>query len=251
MRGRDVVDPLVNGLLERAGWRTSAANPLRVGWVDLAKVPRLAEAGAAGGALGMTFLPGKQRDGWTGMHWRDLRADVARLRGEHRVDTFLLLVEDHELDAARVPEIAAVMAGEGIDFLRYPIVDMDVTKDREALRLTLDDVLARIVAGQRVVVACRGGMGRTGTIVGCLLRDGGLDGNAAIKLTRASRKNTIERDTQEVFVALGTGRPARCCDDSGGALCDPAGRQRPQVAVRVRFSVVVPSEHLDAWPGRD
>ncbi len=201
MRGHDVADPLVERLLERQGWRTSTLNPLRVDWVDLAKVPRLVDAGEAGGALGMTFLPGKQRDGWTGMHWRDLRADVARLRGEHGVDTFLLLVEDHELENARVPEIADVMAEEGIDFLRYPIQDMHVTEDREALRLTLDDVLARIVAGERVVVACRGGMGRTGTIVGCLLRDGGLDGDAAIALTRTSRKDTIERDTQEAFVA--------------------------------------------------
>ena len=70
----------------------------------------------------------------------------------------------------------------------------------DGLRRTLDDVLSRLRAGESVVVACRGGLGRTGTIVGCLLRDGGLDGDAAIALTRASRKNTIERDTQERFV---------------------------------------------------
>ena len=93
-----------------------------------------------------------------------------------------------------------MLAGEGIDLLRFPIVDMTVTADRDGLRAMLDDVLARIAAGQRVVVACRGGMGRTGTIVGCLLRDGGLDGDAAIALTRASRKDTIERDIQERFV---------------------------------------------------
>jgi ADP-ribosyl-[dinitrogen reductase] hydrolase len=201
MRGREIVDPLVDGLLALQGWRTSTLNPLRVDWVDLAKVPRLAGAGEAGGALGMTFLPGKQRDGWTGLHWRNLRVDVATLRAEHRVDSFLLLVEDQELEAARVPAIAAVMTGEGIDVLHHPIRDMHVTEDREALRLTLDDVLGRLRAGQRVVVACRGGMGRTGTIVGCLLRDGGLDGDAAIVLTRKSRKNTIERPIQERFVA--------------------------------------------------
>ena len=122
------------------------------------------------------------------------------MRNEHGVDTLLLLVEDHELEAARVPNIAEAMAGQGIELLRFPIVDMDVTSDRDGLRRTLDDVLSRLQAGKSVAVACRGGLGRTGTVVGCLLRDGGLDGDAAIALTRASRKNTIERDTQERFV---------------------------------------------------
>jgi ADP-ribosylglycohydrolase len=201
MRGREVVGPLVDGLLKTAGWRTSTHNPIRVDWVRLASVPGLRKAAKAGGRLGMTFLPGKQRDGWTGMHWRDLVADARSLRQDHRVDIFLLLVEDHELRDARVPGILAGMAGEGIRVVRFPIVDMDVATDREALRLTLDDVFGRIRAGKVVVVACRGGLGRTGTIVACLLRDGGLGADAAIALTRASRRQTIERDTQERFVA--------------------------------------------------
>ncbi len=200
MRGREVGDPLVDRLLALHGWRTSTTNPIRVGRVDLADVPRFRGVAAAGGRLGMTFLPGKQREGWTGRHWRTLEADAARLRGVDGVDTLLLLVEDHELRAARVPGIADVMAAAGIQLLRFPIIDMQVTPDRDGLRAILDDVLGRLVAGETVAVACRGGMGRTGTIVGCLLRDGGLAGWDAIELTRASRKHTIERETQEQFV---------------------------------------------------
>ena len=111
-----------------------------------------------------------------------------------------LLVEDHELEAARVPDIADAMAAAEIHLVRFPIVDMQVARDRNGLRIVLDDLLARLTAGETVVVACRGGMGRTGTIVGCLLRDGGLDGQAAIDLTRASRKHTIENPAQERFV---------------------------------------------------
>jgi len=176
-------------------------SPIRVDWVDLASVPGLRGAAATGGRLGMTFLPGKQRDGWTGLHWRDLRSDVARLRDEHNVDTFLLLVEDHELEAARVPGIADAMAAAGIDLQRFPIVDMSVTDDRDGLRRVLDDVRARLEKGQRVAVACHGGLGRTGTVVGCLLRDAGLDPAATIALTRGSRHGTIENVTQERFVA--------------------------------------------------
>ncbi|MGK2849811.1 MAG: ADP-ribosylglycohydrolase family protein [Candidatus Limnocylindrales bacterium] len=200
MRGREIADPLVDRLLALHGWRTST-NPIRVDWVDLGRVPGLRGVAAAGGRLGMTFLPGKQGEGLTGMHWRTLAADVPRLAEAHGVDTLLLLVEDHELDAARVPGIADVMAAAGIDLVRFPIRDTSVTRDRDGLRAVLGDLVTRLAAGQSVAVACRGGWGRTGTIVGCLLRDGGLDARDAIALTRASRPGTIENSTQEAFVS--------------------------------------------------
>lgn len=204
MRGREIVGPLVDRLLATADWRTSTTNPIRVNWVDLASVPGLRGAAGAGGRLGMTFLPGEQRDGWSGLHWRDLESDVRVLRQDHGVDALLLLVEDHELEAARVPHLASAMASQDIELLRFAIVDMEVTTDAPGLRRTLDEVLTRLREGKSVAVACRGGLGRTGTVVGCLLRDGGLDGDAAIDLTRASRKHTIERDTQERFVRAWT-----------------------------------------------
>jgi len=36
--------------------------------------------------------------------------------------------------------------------------------------------------------------------VGCLLREGGLSGPDAVRLTREARRNTIERGTQVAFV---------------------------------------------------
>ncbi len=172
-------------------------DPIRVDWVDLARVPHLA---ATPGRLGMTFLPGKHGDGYTGRHRRDLRADVARLRETYSTGTFVLLVEDHELEFLEVPDIADVMAASGIDLIRHPIRDGGIPRDRVALARMLDVIRAGLADGDTVVVACRGGLGRTGTVVGCLLRDGGLDGTEAIALTRASRHGTLENDDQEGFV---------------------------------------------------
>jgi protein-tyrosine phosphatase len=148
----------------------------------------------------MTFLPGKQRDGWTGLHWRDLQTDVAGLSEVHGVDTFVLLVEDHELDASRVADIADAFTAHGIRLVRFPIRDVDVTDDPEALRSVVDDLRTEIDAGRSVVVACRGGLGRTGTVVGCLLRDAGVDAERAIELTRRSRPGAIETASQAEFV---------------------------------------------------
>ena len=68
------------------------------------------------------------------------------------------------------------------------------------LRAVLDDLLrASRPARPSSSRAAAAWAGRA-PIVGCLLRDGGLDGQAAIDLTRASRKHTIENRAQEQFV---------------------------------------------------
>lgn len=190
MRGHEVVEPLVNKL-------AADADPIRVNWVDLHGVPGLAKAP---GRLGMTFLPGKHDNGLAGQHRRDLAGDVRWLRGASAVDAFLLLVEDHTLRQCRVSDIGEVMVAHGIDLIRHPIPDGGVPADRAALRATLDGIRVRLAKGENVVVACRGGLGRTGTVVGCLLRDAGLDADAVMKLTRATRHGTIENDGQERFV---------------------------------------------------
>lgn len=76
-----------------------------------------------------------------------------------------------------------------IELVRVPIVDEDMPADRAAFRLALDTVLERLT-GRRVVVACRGGLGRTGAVA-CLVVDGGFDPEAAIQLTQATRKHTL------------------------------------------------------------
>ena len=112
----------------------------------------------------------------------------------------LLLVQDHELDAVRAAGFVEVMDRHGIAVLRHPIPDLGVPADRTAFRATLDAVIEHLRRGQSVAVACRGGLGRTGTAVACLLRDGGLDAGEAMALTRATRHNTIEDAEQETFV---------------------------------------------------
>ncbi len=79
----------------------------------------------------------------------------------------------------------------------------EVAGDGLALnRCLLDDRLGDEVRnGRSVVVACRGGLGRTGTAVACVLVDAGLSAARAIVVTRAARPNTIERGSQLRWVS--------------------------------------------------
>jgi ADP-ribosylglycohydrolase/protein-tyrosine phosphatase len=207
MRGHAVAGPLVDRLLATAGWRTSTSSPLRVDWVPPEALGRLAgrDRGRAGpdagaGAVGMTVLPGKRRIGYSGPQWRDPVADARRLRETYGCTTLLLLVEDADLDASRAWTTLPALGAVGIEVIRHPVADMDVPHDAAAYRVTLDAIAARLAAGERVVVACRGGLGRTGTAVACLIVDGGADPDDAIAAVRAARRGTVERPAQESFV---------------------------------------------------
>src|SRR5690606_10607036 len=60
------------------------------------------------------------------------------------------------------------------------IPDMDMPSDPDLTRAALELIRSEIVAGRTCYVHCWGGIGRTGTVVGCWLREEGWDGEAAL-----------------------------------------------------------------------
>ncbi len=181
-----------------AAWRTSEDAPYEVDWVDIEAVPGLRGAADRRGALGMGFAPGKYDP--PGKHDRDLAADLERLRAVHCVDALFLLVDDGELATMRTPDLPSAAGAAGIAVRRHPIPDFGVPQDTAAFAATIDDVLERLRAGERVLVACFGGFGRTGTVTACVLRRAGLTPAEAIALVRATRPGTIESEGQLRYV---------------------------------------------------
>ena len=153
----------------------------------------------ARGRVGITFLPGKKHDGFTGPHWRDLDLDLARLR-DLGVEALLLLVEDSELDACLVPELPAVMAAGGPELLRFPIPDPHVPSDPAAYRTVILDLADRVRAGRFVAIACRGGIDRSGMTAACLYREAGLGFDEAIRRTQSARRGSITIPEQRALV---------------------------------------------------
>jgi hypothetical protein len=98
------------------------------------------------------------------------------------VTTFLDLTEATEhLEPYEIAlrEVTAARGGE-VAYHRMPIAD-DGIPTREQMVRILDRIAAAEAAGHTVYVHCWGGVGRTGTVVGCYLVRNGHDGDDALR----------------------------------------------------------------------
>lgn len=171
---------------------TSESHPIRVDWLPTS------EAGP--GRVGLTFAPGKKATssiyGGPGSN-RDLAADLARLRDVYGAQVLACLLEDEEFERIYIPDYLAQTDAHGFDVLRLPIEDGDVPTDGAAAVRFVRTIDERFARGQRVVIHCRGGLGRAGTIGALWLRLRGLDAEAALREVATARQSPHCPETLE------------------------------------------------------
>jgi hypothetical protein len=104
------------------------------------------------------------------------------------VRLFIDLTEPGEYGLLRYDDILARLAAHrSLDVLysRHPITDAGIPRVRRDMRAILDTLDAARAAGTLAYVHCFGGIGRTGTAVGCLYRrHGATPDGALLELSR-------------------------------------------------------------------
>ena len=174
--------------------KTSDTHPIQIGFIDLAC-----------GRVGLTFCPGKHQDsGVTGNRWRrDLDTDLARVRSNGFTHV-ISLIEWDEMVELSVPNLGERVAAHGMTWSHFPIVDGDTPTQASLprLRSLRHAWQGWLAADSSVLVHCKGGLGRAGTIASILLLDAGHtdDAEAAMRAVRAVRPGAIENRNQERFV---------------------------------------------------
>ena len=202
---------------------TSLNRPLRVAHIS---------AGPTLGAVGITLCPGKrQMVSISGVWQRDLATDIDALQncGAAAVVTLMPLAE---LQTVQADSIGATCEARGIEWHHLPIQDVDVPDAafEAAWRYSGLRLREHLRAGRNVLLHCRGGLGRSGTIAARLLVELGWEAPAAIRAVRAQRPGAIETRAQEAHVLQALPAPH---DESstarvlgcilGGALGDAFG----------------------------
>jgi ADP-ribosyl-[dinitrogen reductase] hydrolase len=111
-------------------------------------------------------------------------------------------MEEHELSLYKVSEIGAAVRQSGMAWRYLPIVDVSVPEAsfETGWAVAGPELRSDLAAGRRVLLHCRGGLGRTGTIAARLLIELGVSADEAITLVRKARPGTIETAEQERYV---------------------------------------------------
>jgi predicted aconitase with swiveling domain len=114
-------------------------------------------------------------------HWDD---DVARRRLQAYLDSgvtcFIDLTEEGELVPYDHLLPAHAADGRRIIYQRMAIRDLGLPRSPEFMAAILDKIDHGIAAGHTVCIHCWGGIGRTGTVVGCHLVRHGRNGDQAL-----------------------------------------------------------------------
>ena len=190
--------------------RTSISHPIRV-----------AELSVGNGVLGLTFCPGKHGNSLFGEPWaRDLSLDLSALDA-WGASALVTLMEPHEFDLLRVSDLGTMTERAGMDWIHLPIPDVSIPgQEFPWIWSNLTKSLQRrLKDGEKIILHCRGGLGRTGLVAGLLLLDMGWDTETAIKRIREVRPGAIETAEQEDFVRKH--RPYIChASLLGGAIGD-------------------------------
>lgn len=189
--------------------RTSTTHPLKIAEIS---------AGPGLGKVGLTFCPGKKQPGAATGAWdRDIGLDLDAV-AQWGAAIVVTLVESHELERLGVADIRAQVEARHMDWHHYPMVDGTANAiDGGVWSVVGDDCRAVLRDGFNVLVHCKGGLGRAGTIAAELLIGLGMENERAIELVREARPGAIENQAQEAYVRrwwpVGEDLPDRSTDE--------------------------------------
>ena len=213
--------------------RTSASHPLQIAAVS---------SGPGHGRIGLTFCPGKYDAHAASGAWnRDLATDLDMIR-DWGAAAVVTLVEARELTMLRVERLGEEVLCRQMAWYHLPIVDVS-TPDQSfeiAWRDAGEGLRAILRSGFDVVVHCRGGLGRAGTIAARLMAELGVAPIDAVKQVRKARPGAIETPNQKRYVLEVQPAPERSPDVDAirdrahrraGRAC---GRRRGRHAARIQ-----------------
>lgn len=161
-----------------------------------------------GGRIGLVACPGVGA-AVAAQPGAALEADLAAIRG-WGATALVSLTEAFELGVLGVADLGDRAQAQGLEWWHLPIVDGAAPGSgfEPAWGRAGSALHARLDAGERVVLHCHAGLGRSGEVAARMLAERGVDAKEAIRAVRRARPGAIQTPEQERWV-LRTGRGGR------------------------------------------
>lgn len=173
--------------------RTSKSSSLRIAAVSL---------GSGLGRIGITLCPGKKDPfALAGPADRDLGIDLDKVRIWGATGVVSLITEQ-EFDDLQVRGLPEAVRNRDMEWWHLPIPDgQPPGPDFERAWVRAGEAIRdRLRKGADILVHCKGGLGRAGTVAARLLVELGETPSAAIRKVRRARPGAIENTSQELHV---------------------------------------------------
>jgi len=153
------------------------------------------------GAIGMVACPGVRVNAGSAGVKRHYQADLQEIT-DWGANSVVSLVEDHELKMHKIEEMPEYLASSGIQWYHLPIMDMNIPDQQFEDNWAFEGERIRhsLRIGERIILHCYAGLGRTGMIAARLLVELGVDPDDAIRLVRRDNRRRIQTKDQLAFV---------------------------------------------------
>ena len=125
---------------------------------------------------------------------------VARIRLRHLITLGIRTFVDLTAPADRMTPYEGLLeeleneAGGSLRRISLPIADMGIPEAGETMQTILRHIRESSRQSPAVYVHCWGGIGRTGTVVGCLLREQGFDTAGALAVIERKWRSMAKRN---------------------------------------------------------
>jgi ADP-ribosyl-[dinitrogen reductase] hydrolase len=166
--------------------------------LQIASLPSCAD----GGRIGITLCPGKIQSGALSGRWqRDLSLDLDAVKA-WGASAVVTLIEETEMRQLGVEALGEAVARRQMVWYHLPIPDVSVPGPNfeQSWQKVGSDLRHLLRNGFNILVHCKGGLGRAGTIAARLMIEMGWTANEAVIEVRQARPGAIETAGQLAYV---------------------------------------------------